>query len=443
MADRAWETELRINALIAESEQHSARRDFDAALGAQRHAADLARDLVSRSPQDARWRQGLGSLLYRHGALLLAVGEPAAAVSTLDEAERVYADLVGTVPEMEFFRADVLARRGLARSVAGRAVSAAVDADEAVITYLSVTGGDPRHPKRHDLARVLAMNAAILARHGDPDLAISSANAALGYFGYPGSDGADQENDTDDTDAENGADSDGYVDAQDSGYVHSAATVSALLNFTDGRVAEGFLPAVVVFSNLRADDLPRARALETDLRLVDELLVAGRSVPYPLDYGRELARKLLPVVRGRGLLWVPPDEWVERGARPTLAAVLRRHAADGSELDVQLSYQDSLELLWTGSMRWLPALPLATVLRLAELAVEVLPRSYADGLRLALDAHLLFATAHRRRAHLPTPDRHEYGQPWLRLLTVAAEATRATGDDELAADFAGWITAVR
>jgi hypothetical protein len=78
------------------------------------------------------------------------------------------------------------------------------------------------------------------------------------------------------------------------------------------------------------------------------------------------------------------------------------------------------------------------VLRVAELAIEALPGSYADGVRLALDAHALLAAAANspgRAAGAPAPG--EYVPQWRRLLAETASASRAAGDDALAEDLAG------
>ncbi|ROO51007.1 hypothetical protein EDC02_5870 [Micromonospora sp. Llam0] len=423
----------RIDELVGESADHSRRGDWSAAVRCQRQAVELAGELADDAPDDVSRRTGLGGLCYRLGALHLADRDPAAAVAALDDAVRAYARLVATVPDAELSLADVLARRGLAQSVRGWAASAEVDADAAVLAYLSVTGGDPAHPRRRNLARVLASNAATLAPDGDPRLAIASANAALGYYGH-----ADEGGDS--------ADADGPDGTVDSGYVHSAAVVSALLNFVDGRVVEGFVPATVIAAGLPPGQA--RQALEAELRVVDGLLsTAGGPVPFPPEVGRGLARLVLPTVRDRGLLWVPADDWLDRAAQPALTTVVQRHAAGAGAGQATLPEASTLRgdpaLLWTTSMRWLSGLPLEAAVQLAAGAVEVLPTAYADGRRLALAAHALLASAYRAVPGRPPPDPAAYLPVWQRLLEVATDSCRAAGDHALADDFDAWRARLR
>lgn|GEM_PF-3394025 len=429
--------ESRIDELVGESADHSRRGDWSTAVRCQRQAVELAGELLDDAPDDVSRQTGLGGLCYRLGALHLADRDPAAAVAALDDAVRAYAGLVGTVPDAELSLADVLARRGLAQSVRGWAASAEVDADAAVLAYLSVTGGDPAHPRRRDLARVLASNAATLAPAGDPQLAIASANAALGYYGH-----GDEADEADEAD-EGGDGSDGTVD---SGYVHSAAVVSALLNFVDGRVVEGFVPAAVIAAGLPPGQA--RQALEAELRVVDGLLsMAGGPVPFPPEMGRSLARLVLPTVRGRGLLWVPADDWLDRAAQPTLTAVLQRHTAGAGPATPLATATPGSDpaLLWTTSMRWLSGLPLEAAVQLATVAVDVLPTAsaYADGRRLALAAHALLASAYRAAPDRPPQDPAAYLPGWQRLLEVATDSCRAAGDHALADDFDAWRARLR
>ncbi|MFY1695894.1 MULTISPECIES: hypothetical protein [unclassified Solwaraspora] len=432
---------------IDRSTVHSRRGDWAGAIDHQRRAVALADELVAAAPDDAALRAGLGGLHYRLGSLHLAAGDPATAVAALDDAERAYAGSVGTVADAELSLADVLARRALAQSVRGWAASAEVDADGAVAIYLAVTGGDPAHPQRRDLARTLATNAATLASDGDPQVAVASANAALGYYGQPDSDsgGGDDPDTTDDSVAA-GADGDTTDDSDsaDGGYVFSAAAVSALLNFVDGRVVDGFLPAATIVARLPPDE--DRQALEAELRVVDGMLsAAGTPVPFPPEFGRSLARLVLPNLRGRGLLWVPSSQWLDRAVAPTLPAAVQRHAGAAGQptLAQELAGQDRPELIWTTPMRWWSGLSLDTVSRLAALAVEVLPRAYGDGRRLVLAAHTLFATAHRPRQGQPVPGPTAYLPTWQRLLEVAVDQCRVAGDDALAADLDGWRARVR
>ena len=54
--------------------------------------------------------------------------------------------------------------------------------DGAVIAYGQLVGGEDGLKHQPDFARVLAMNALILRRYGDPALAVASADAATQLF---------------------------------------------------------------------------------------------------------------------------------------------------------------------------------------------------------------------------------------------------------------------
>lgn len=420
--------EARISALLDDAQRQLGQGRQADALATQREAAGEARELVARFPDELRLRQGLASLLYNFGSMLINAGEPAAAVPELDDSHDRYASLIGAVADAELLCADVRARRGLAQAFRGWAASAIADADAAVRAYAEATARDFDHPRRPDLARVLALNAVVQARHGDPDLAAASADAALEYYAYPvyQSLGA-------------------QIPADYGGYLHSASTVSALFNLATGEFGQAYTAAWIIAGNLEPSDAKRA--LESRLGHFGDLLAADPPSPIPAAVVHDLAESLATVVRGRVLLWLPgarqPDPWQPPGtgqpARdlpPTLAAVLSRHATgtDDRALAVSLTATQRAEPQWTPSMRRPPGLPIAGVLRLAELAIETLPGDYADGLRLALDTHALLATAHAPRQAAGAPAPGEYVSQWRRLLAETAAAARAAGDHALAED---------
>ncbi|MFV2088081.1 hypothetical protein [Micromonospora sp. LOL_021] len=184
------------------------------------------------------------------------------------------------------------------------------------------------------------------------------------------------------------------------------------------------------------------------MQVVDGLLsMAGGPVPFPPEMGRSLAQLVLPTVRNRGLLWVPADDWLDRAAQPTLTAVLQRHPAGAGQatpLGTATSRSDPASL-WTTSMRWLSGLPLQAAVQLATTAVDVLRTAsvYADGRRLALAAHALLASAYRAVPGRPPPDPAAYLPVWQRLLEVATDSCRASGDHALADDFDAWRARLR
>ncbi len=328
--------------------------------------------------------------------------------------------------------AQMRARRGLAKAALGQAASAIVDADRAVLAYLEATGGDLDHPLVRDLARVVSVNAVVLARHGDPDLAVASADAALGYYGYA-------------TERYPG----GRLPAEDGGYLRAAASVSAMFHLAGGQLADGFYSVLVIVRNLAPGEV--TEPLEYEMAYMERLLVrseeTNRPVPYTVDFGRPLAGALLSVLRGTGVLWLPGGElgpgqdggpgWPGWDMQTTIEGALGRHATGPRDagLFTNLTGGQPRELVWTPSMRW-PRRQLACGDRLAELAIETVPRAYADGLRLALDAHALLAARHQRPDENAAVVPDEYIAAWRRLLTETVATCRAAEDDALADNLA-------
>jgi hypothetical protein len=431
--------EERVVVLLAEAERQLERGRQAEAIAAQREAAAEARKLAARLPDDLRLRQGLASVLYNLASLLISAGDPAAAVPELDDCLDLYESLTGAVADPGLLCADVRARRGLARAAVGRAASGIVDAGAAMLAYLEATSGDIDHPLGTDVARVICVNAVVLARHGDPGLAVASADAALAWYlcaaqRSPG----------------------GWLPAEDGGYLRSAAAVSAMFHLAAGQLAEGFYAAVIIVSNLAPGAV--TDSLERELTQIERLLARSeeihRPIPYPVDHGRALAGVLIPVLRGTEVLWLPSGQpgpgqpgggpgWPGWDPSPTLEEALGRHVTGprDAELVTDLTAGQPREMVWTPSMRW-PRRRLDRGLRLAELAIETLPRCYADGLRLALDAHALLAAGHQRQEQTATMSPAAYVPVWRRLLAQTATACRAAGDDPLAEDLTGLEAAI-
>lgn len=109
---------------------------------------------------------------------------------------------------------------------------------------------------------------------------------------------------------------------------------------------------------------------------------------------------------------------------------------------VELDAQQPALLRWTPSLRWAPALGYDLLARLAGLAAEVLPDSYPAGLRLALQAHTLFAAADQGHLRPPGPGIATYGPPWTALLLACSTACHDATDHALAVDLSHWALRV-
>src|SRR5256714_422669 len=78
---------------------------------------------------------------------------------------------------------------------------------------------------------------------------------------------------------------------------------------------------------------------------------------------------------------------------------------------------------------------------LATAALAVLPARPADGARIGLEAHWLFAAASRLRLPAMRHEYHRYGRAWAELLLALSAAYGAPGsttDTAMAADLAAW-----
>jgi tetratricopeptide (TPR) repeat protein len=383
----------------------------------QQRAAELARDLVGRFPVNERLRQGLASVLYTLGAQLCETGDPQDAVAVLDECHDLYAGLRG-VPEVDLLVADVRLRRGLAQALRGWGASAIVDGDAAVVAYAITVGTVVEDPRWRDAARILSGHAAISFRFGDPDQAHACADAALMFYLEPRSaDGAPD------------------VHGEDFSYLRTAAVITSLRNLIAGDLADGVGYALLAINTLWPEQRP-SRLWET-LARVDVQLTQGFEVANGADLARELADDLAEQA-DRWSLWLP-----ERlpGTRldppPTLREALATAGiADDDEIMIELA--QPTPLWWTPSLRWPPVFPYDLLERLAELAVEVMPHSYPAGLRLALEAHALFAAAEQGRLHPAGPGLTTYGSRWTGLLLYCSIACHNAEDHALAVDLAHW-----
>ena len=318
--------------------------------------------------------------------------------------------------QLQLRLAEVLAWRGRAQSVRGRGASALVDTDAAVMTYLAVTDGTFDHPLAGGLAGVAAVHATVLARHGDPAMAVTAADFALAYYA--------------------GVDEDGQ---SGNAYLRDAALVSAMGHLSVGSIARGLDQAVIAAATVPRN--LRHPALWERLRLLAELVDEGRVAAPSIVLGRDTADLLYRQLSDTGMPWCPDP--ARLGVRaPTLADAIIRAGGDAA-LVAAVTMNQPDGLLVAPSLRWLPSLPVGPVLRIAELAVGALAASPVLGMRLTLDVHAMFAAAHRRRADAEPIPFAAYGGPWLRLLEKASAVCARAGEAALAADLEGWAESIR
>ena len=383
----------------------------------QQRATELARDLVGRFPANERLRQGLASVLYTLGAQLHEAGDPQGAIAVLDECHDLYAGLRG-VPEVDLLVADVRLRRGFAQALRGWGASAIVDGDAAVMAYAVTVGTVVEDPRWRDAARILSGQAAISFRFGDPGQAHACAEAALMFYLEPRSaDGAPDLHD------------------EDFSYFRTAAVIASLRNLIAGDLADGVGYALLAINTLWPEQRP-SRLWET-LARADAQLTQGVEVSNWADLARELAGDLAEQADRWSLCLPERLPGTRLDPSPTLREALGKAGiADDDEIMIELAQPGPLS--WTPSLRWTSVFRYDLLERLAELAVEVLPRSYPAGLRLALEAHVLFAAADQGRLHPPGPGLTTYGSRWIGLLLYCSIACHNANDHALAVDLAHW-----
>lgn len=148
--------------------------DLEAALtGFNSAARDYRAHLASR-PTDHPARTELAELLASQAAAHRTAGDPASAATALTEQLTHLRELGlprGPVAAVELDLAE-------AHLGAGRILTAATGADNAIRSYDRRDAAGPEHPGFTELATALARNARILHRTADPDLSVGAADQA-------------------------------------------------------------------------------------------------------------------------------------------------------------------------------------------------------------------------------------------------------------------------
>jgi tetratricopeptide (TPR) repeat protein len=373
--------------LLQRARKASRMGDPAAAARAQESAAALLRP---GGPAEL-----LGSTLYALGRSLTLAGRPDDAVDALDEAEQTYLGLPRR-PRVADWVADVQARRATAFGLSGSGASAMVDAQSAVVHYRVRGSDDPDDPAQLDLARVLAINADVLAAYGDPDLAVGSADQAvrLALRQLPDWQGT----------SESGV----HV-----GHLRQALSVAIAVHAAHGR-ADLAGQAQRVGQRVGLDRHPPRTVL------------AGRAhAARPPALAVTVAGALAAAQRlGR------PEPRV--GDRPVV-----RPALDPS---LVVPLDRVLMSIGAGATSADAAARLGR--SLAGLATELLSGDPAAGVRLGLEAHVLLAGASRLESTALRQQLPAYGPGWAHVLLACSRRAEADRDLPLALDLAAWAGGV-
>jgi len=167
----------RVVTLDTEAKRRFAAGDVAGAVDRLREACDLVRGLIGTGRPDRDVGLQLGAMLYAVGEWERQRGRFTEAVTALDEAESVYAELG---PDAAQMLTDVVIRRARVHAHGNRPLSAVADAQRAVMDSLDRLDDVPRSPRRLDAARIVAHAAQVQhAVLGDPDLVVAAADWAI------------------------------------------------------------------------------------------------------------------------------------------------------------------------------------------------------------------------------------------------------------------------
>ncbi|MEU1269559.1 hypothetical protein [Streptomyces sp. NPDC005799] len=413
----------------------------------QQEARRLMYLLVGRDHDDREAKRMLGSVLYGLGSTLASAGQPDESLAALTECAGVYEELgeLGE-PEMRPLVADVHVRKALVLADLGRGVSAVIEADQAVMTYLELGAGSSDSPLCLDLARVLSLNASVLYDYGDRDLAVCSADWAVRFYLSQ----AEALNEGPQTEA--------FVHGR---YLRGSAGIAARVHIQQGRPEIALAVGATEVHTARAMALTNAPG---DLAHLVNALVhhglnlreAGRGDEAGEFIGE--ARELDPLTTAEATrawqsLTGQDTGSAERSPSTTFAAALAAAARRLGDDRVPSVLRDLAFDPADGATTMVPSLRCekqtapAVATLLAGLAVDLLddpdPHSARDAGLLGREAHYLFAAASRAQVLSMRYQFHDFGATWARMLLALIPAFETgPGGAVIATDLAGWLAGI-
>jgi hypothetical protein len=352
--------------------------DAEAAIEARRGAAEAL-----RGSADDRYAEALGDVLYELGGSLLGGDRPAEAIGALDEAEEAYGRL-----RSGDRLADVQARRAAAYGLIGAGGSAIVDSQSAVLQHRDRGRSGRGGSGRWGLARVLAVNADVLAAYGDPDLAVASADLAV-RLALAGPADPDTEP------------------------LRRALAVAVAVHTAHGRHDLADQAGAVA---RRLGGLAARRPTVLRERSVAHPPVLSVTVATALDAARQRLDRQPPRIGDSAVV------------RPAV------------DVELLVPLDRVLVPLGSGARAADAAARLGGTL--AGLAAELLPLDAARGARLGLEAHALLAGASRLESELLRYQLPAIGPPWAAILLACSRRAEAGRDPALALDLAAWAAGV-
>ncbi|NEA34153.1 hypothetical protein G3I17_21130 [Streptomyces sp. SID13031] len=394
----------------------------------QQRVIELARERAGDRPDHYEAKHLMAATQYELAGSLNASGRHEEALAALHEAQLGYTELSDAdVLDSTSFLADVRARRAMTQAHRGYGATAVLEMDGAVIAYGRLVSGADGIMHQPDFARVLAMNALILRRYGDPALAVASADAATQLFLQL----ADQIN----------ASSQALTYAR---YLCSATAVSADIHAADGRLDLALEADEIGLST--ADTLADSESA-TDLRtLVSALTRKGKHLGI---VGRVLEGEncLRTAFATDPATAAVVTEELDRGIPPSLTTALETAEIKLGPYEqyfrlVALSEPAPGMTLATVSGRTDPESAAVRATELAELVRPMLAHDAETALTLGLEAHYLFAISSERESHRMRYETSTYAPIWAKVLLDISGAYHESGQTAMALDLAGWSAEV-
>ena len=400
----------------------------------------LLRALKQDHPEDDRPAKTLASLLYSKGRCLAELGRPADALAALSESEQGYVELRDARGlQTDKLIADVRARRGLVESELGRGASAVLDLDAAITTYLRLLKRPGMTPELDDLlnlARVASINASVLRRYGDPNLAVISADHAITvYFSHA------QEI--------NRRPMIAHMHAQ---YLRAAAGVAVAIHAVHQRLEIAVHAADLYIRTARTNAQDQSPASIAELAEA----LAWMGLIGQARGGDAETERCLPEARsldGSAARRVE-ENWqaAKEGRHPllnTLSSALEVAAGELGSTRVSADLARTIaspptrgSAVFTPSARCSGVAAPAVAQQLAELATDLLPSAPEAALRLGLEAHYLFAAVSREQTATYRYRFSEWTVPWARALLACSRTYRDRGDLQMAVDLGDWCQGV-
>jgi tetratricopeptide (TPR) repeat protein len=373
-----------VQQLRAAADQARAVGDLSSAVAGYRDAEQLLAVMVEEQPHKPDHRAELTLVQRTLGDLLLDMEEFEQALAALDAAEAAGAD-AGMGPA---FLSELRIRRAWAHIQLDHRASGMVDSQLGVAAYLPLLESPNGQAHVLDAARGLALHAFNMLAVGDPDVASAAVDEALFMYMVH----ADEIN------------ADPAKIAVHGRMFRLAAELSEAIHRAYGRAE---------MAQAAGDAAASARAMVVS------------------DGGDDPAVAITP-------LRLPSE--AEITARWTLAEALE--AAGATELRGQLTRPAVDREIVTALDRTEPQLAPAMAVRLTEQVKLLAKSNQIAAIRVALEAHALFAMASQARDTSMRFRLDEFGVPWARMLLQCSRMAAAAGLEACALDFARWIASV-